>query len=474
MEEGRCASCPSWCVELAWDRCCAPLSDALCAWRVVVQIECADVLGAGRVHLLLDFRTHAAESILQPNLSILQGPAVVVYMEGVTMKPEQLCRLQNLPAHKQGLRRSCRSGPGLVCMYQAAEVASIVSGEGLYIFDPTGRYFVDHQQQDAAPVGKVHLFVNSDMPQRFPDQFLPFQIFGFDAKQAFNGTIIRLPVHTTSEQRPAGTPGSMSLADMEELEARCEEVVRADCLLFLEELEAVALSTWRAGQDQMQLLVKAGLQPPVSQGLRQARGSMSRNKEWQKFSLMNVFGSSPPIRARYDLALASFSSRANQSRVDRWRLYQTLGPRQARKFAIDHKARDWVPLASVAARMSSVTGGSGAAEHAEVSPVEGQVFSSMPLGPSGLPVHINAWFEVGSGGRLIWPVPATSGDHTEEQDNAAAFGAPGAEEEVEWNRELMSCVVDGYGTPRRSASNATLPVAILHPNFALTWTRERG
>ena len=32
----------------------------------------------------------------------------------------------------------------------------------------------------AVQVGKANLFVNSELPQRFPDQFAPLRLFGFD------------------------------------------------------------------------------------------------------------------------------------------------------------------------------------------------------------------------------------------------------------------------------------------------------
>ncbi len=39
-------------------------------------VDLGDCLGARAVHLLVDLRTHPAESLLQPNLAPLQGPAV--------------------------------------------------------------------------------------------------------------------------------------------------------------------------------------------------------------------------------------------------------------------------------------------------------------------------------------------------------------------------------------------------------------
>ena len=38
----------------------------------------------------------------------------------------------------------------------------------------------NHRYLQAQPVGKAHIFVNSDMPKKFADQFEPFKVFGFD------------------------------------------------------------------------------------------------------------------------------------------------------------------------------------------------------------------------------------------------------------------------------------------------------
>ena len=84
---------------------------------------------------------------------------------------------QVVPLIKQGLRRPVRVGPGLISMYLATDVACVISGEGLYFFDPAGSHFVDAEQREARPVGKAHIYVNSDMPNKFADQFAPFKVF---------------------------------------------------------------------------------------------------------------------------------------------------------------------------------------------------------------------------------------------------------------------------------------------------------
>ena len=182
-------------------------------------VDFADSLGARHVHILFDFRTHHAQSVLQPNLACLQGPAVVLHVEGLKMSAELLCRLQNLPLHKQGLQRPARVGAGLNSMYMATDVPCIISGEGFFFFDPKGTHFVDADQKQARPVGKAHIFVNSDMPKKFADQFEPFKVFGFDPDRQFNGTLIRLPIKVSSDG--PDDDASQAFEDAQEEEDTC-------------------------------------------------------------------------------------------------------------------------------------------------------------------------------------------------------------------------------------------------------------
>ena len=89
-------------------------------------LDLADCLGAKSVQIVLDYRRHPAQSVLQPSLAALQGPAVLLHMEGVSLGADQLCRLQNLPVHRQGLpRRYPRAGPGLLAAYQLTDVLQV-------------------------------------------------------------------------------------------------------------------------------------------------------------------------------------------------------------------------------------------------------------------------------------------------------------------------------------------------------------
>jgi len=118
-------------------------------------IEVAEALGAHAVHLLLDRRKHGTHSLLSPSLSAFQGEALCVYMPGVLLDKERLCRLQ-LPydartGTSKGGAAVAGAVPGtatehnrvrqrLLGMYVLSEVACVVSGGSMVFFDPSGKY----------------------------------------------------------------------------------------------------------------------------------------------------------------------------------------------------------------------------------------------------------------------------------------------------------------------------------------------
>ena len=83
---------------------------------------------------------------------------------------------------------------------------------------------------------------------------------------------------------------------------------------------------------------------------------MTNNKDWQKFNLMSVFGSAPAIRHQFQLGITTYYPEQDRKDVDRWLVASTLGTKSARKMALEHKHRGWMPLASVAAHLSGTAG----------------------------------------------------------------------------------------------------------------------
>ena len=168
---------------------------------------------------MLDQRAHPTQSLISPALATFQGEAICMYLPGITLDAEQVCRLQQpageRPALASGGGDAMRVSPRISSMYTIAEVPCIVSGAAMYLFDPSGRYIggsvvaPTSGKGDAdgakaagshtgAGLGRAYPLVPNDLPNRFPDQFAPLALFGFNpaAGRPMAGTLVRLPLRS--------------------------------------------------------------------------------------------------------------------------------------------------------------------------------------------------------------------------------------------------------------------------------------
>ena len=138
-----------------------------------------------------------------------QGPALCIYFDAVLTETD-LYTLQcpdRCDARVGG--QVLRSGNGLADAYRVTDLVQVVSGASLMLFDPNGAYLHDGSDGAAAgaggaraPTAKTYAFVDTDLPQRFPDQFAPFMSSGFLGVQPpnrLNATFLRLPLRTPDQ-----------------------------------------------------------------------------------------------------------------------------------------------------------------------------------------------------------------------------------------------------------------------------------
>ncbi|KAJ1475493.1 hypothetical protein T484DRAFT_1828082 [Baffinella frigidus] len=292
----------------------------------------------------------------------------------------------------------------------------------------------------------------------------------------------------------AGGGEAMQRSEMlRKLLRECVASTTSSSLLFLEKLEDVSVSAWHPGDAVMTPAKRVGIQQPVSAELRKHRTCMTRNAEWKKFNLLSVFGSAPALKSTFsmttteavfhDFLLGGEAQEKDKApgdpsappppQVEQWLICSTLGSKAIRKMALERKDMGLVPLGSVAALLKSSSMG--------VAPeIDGQIFAFSPAARSGLPVHVNGFFDASHG--LAWPEECSQ-CQCAEQDVRIARGVLGvpvrmvrevcgargrsAKEEVvqgqgatisrllgkasakwreacEWNRELFGCVVEAY------------------------------
>ena len=151
-------------------------------------VELADVAGGRTVQFMLDHRQHGTQSLLQRNLAPMQGPALCVGIPDVVLNKEEICRLQSFDSSSKLHGKHFSSGCGMLGGYRLSSMPACISGSWLYLFDPMGEHLGDHEAQSfGKPVGKAYAYLTSSLPNRFPDQFAPFHLWGFNPNQGYKG-----------------------------------------------------------------------------------------------------------------------------------------------------------------------------------------------------------------------------------------------------------------------------------------------
>ena len=160
-------------------------------------LQNADDAGAGVVKLCVDERSFGTASLAHEKLAQFQGPALLVYNDGV-FSDEDFDSIQSIgDSKKRGqLAKTGRFGIGFNSCYHLTEVPTFLSRSFLVMFDPQAKFLPD---VNPANPGKRIDILSSTVQQHFTDQIAPYAAFGSDLKSQFNGTLFRLPLRTAEQ-----------------------------------------------------------------------------------------------------------------------------------------------------------------------------------------------------------------------------------------------------------------------------------
>uniref|UniRef100_A0A1X7TK44 Uncharacterized protein n=1 Tax=Amphimedon queenslandica TaxID=400682 RepID=A0A1X7TK44_AMPQE len=163
------------------------------------MIQNADDAGATEVNILHDTRTHSSLNLVLEGMAESHGPALIVHNNSTFTKEdfENITKLAGATKANQPLKIG-KFGVGFCSVYHITDVPSFVSGEWLYIFDPTLKHLKGVVQNENRP-GKKLKFQSKFLAKS--QQLAPYQgLFGFDSSASYNGTIFRLPFRTHPSQ----------------------------------------------------------------------------------------------------------------------------------------------------------------------------------------------------------------------------------------------------------------------------------
>lgn len=263
-------------------------------------------------------------------------------------------------------------------------------------------------------------FPSSPLVNHFPDSFQPYQVFGCDMQQRYNGTLFRFPLRTEelaplSEIKPQAYNAEEVLNLFENFKSQA-----AHSLLFLKSLKLVELWVRDNSESEPRQVFSAELTPEFSSSqhpqaeIKAFVGSQGGGKDAFYQRLKATKDSDLPTSCSIiDVKLQNSSRKQEQeSSRHRWLVCNLLAGGSAKQLALQGVTaaaaaattnaaipRGWVPWAGVAAPIDV----DKEATEQKIKPFQGRAFCFLPLPAlTQLPVHINGLFELSSNRRDIW------------------------------------------------------------------------
>ncbi|KAK9663814.1 hypothetical protein RND81_14G000300 [Saponaria officinalis] len=383
-------------------------------------VQNAEDAGASEVNFLLDKTQHGTSSLLSREMADWQGPALYCYNDSI-FSPQDLYAISRIGQDSKLEKPFAigRFGLGFNCVYHFTDIPSFVSGENIVMFDP---HACNLPGISPSHPGLRIKFVGRRMLEQFPDQFSPFLYFGCDLQNHFPGTLFRFPLRTSVvAPRSQIKQEGYAPEDVLSLFSSFSQVV-SETLLFLRSVKSISLYVKDGTNTEMQLVHRVQRHTvPESEPPRHSlqhmfdllNGDQRKTVDRSQFlDKLSRFSEDNLPRRCQKVVMTEISSSLSLSHE--WMMSECLGSGKVHndsKF-IKSKSHKCLPWAAVAAYLRSmeVEGVSSDSPQAGklVGPqnrenFDGRAFCFLPLPIStGLPVHVNAYFELSSNRRDIW------------------------------------------------------------------------
>ena len=339
------------------------------------------------VKLCYDQRHHDAspDRLLYPGLAEFQGPALLAHNDALFSEEDFISITRIGDSGKEGKRAKVgRFGVGFNSVYHLTDLPSFVSGEHLVLFDPHLRHL---RSSAGCEPGRRIKFTHKQaktLLKGHPSSFSPYEIFDCAIPRPYSGTLFRFPLRT-AKQAGASEVSSASYSDADVV--KIIELFQAEApnlLLFLRHVERIETYVWRRGANSPELVSSAHIRN-ICKKLREERALMSR---------LPTKGKSLPNSC---LLRVTIHSSVDAQDTD-WVIAQGFGLAHSKDLAESADMRQLgltlLPWGGVACRLDPSQA---------PSPVEGQAFVFLPLPVrTGLPLHVNGFFEVSENRRDIW------------------------------------------------------------------------
>ena len=364
-------------------------------------IQNADDAEATEIKLLIDWRSHGQQSLLETGMRHWQGPALIAYNNTVFSDTDfiNICELAAESKMSDPLKTG-RFGVGFCSCYSLTDVPSFLSRRFLTIFDPHTQYLgdrIDHRQ----PGMRIDMVAEKEGVEIFEDQFAPFKnLFGCNLcnlqGDGFQGTMFRFPLRSKDSPHSSITNERYDYKCMHEKIGELQKEAQK-LLIFLKHLKS--LEVYELDKDAstttaMKLVFQVSKTCPAPN---------SRMEMIQKH-LNYPSTSQDPVCINCKISVTECSKQSVQHYL----------VASAINVSSDTRAKGMLSLAELAVRINK--------DGVPLPQDDGQLFCFLPLPlRHSLPFYINGYFNVGKDRRGL-----------KEAENS---------EEFRWNKHIISDVL---------------------------------
>ncbi|KDO29648.1 hypothetical protein SPRG_05600 [Saprolegnia parasitica CBS 223.65] len=348
------------------------------------MVQNADDAGATTISFCLDKRTHGAEHLAYTKLASFQGPSLLVHNDA-RFTDADFASIQRIG---DSLKKDASQGwkTGLASTRVRHQHAY---GSHIVMFDPHACHLPNVNPSN--PGKMINFMTRRDLLEQYPDQFCPFEGFGCDLRSPFDGTTFRLPLRTPEQAKTSKlTSRAQTLASVSQLldDFAHESTMM---LLFLRNVTTIHISQWETGQSAPTPLYTTSI-TNLSRDLQAQRSQASLKA--QTFPLHGQI-------CDYPLKITTRDFGSNNEATSTWLICNQLGGKESTAMATDpeNASLRLVPYGGVAASLDIST------------PLQGRAFCFLPLPvETGLPIHVNGYFELSSNRRDVWSGDGLTGE----------------------------------------------------------------
>lgn len=357
-------------------------------------LQNADDAGASRVDLFFDWRHHAIDRLPDARMAQLMGPSLLVANDAVfTDSDFKAIQEVGLGGKMDKLTQTGRFGVGFNSVYHVTDWPHFISRDRIAFFDPHCSAIPGANHDNP---GKGWFLNEAIDSQLFPDLLAAFECAGLPAGiTSFRGTIFRFPMRSVASEI-SDHPFCRSNVDllMAEMRPALDGLV-----LFLKHVESIYIHEISANGERRELM---SLVTQNVEDVRVARAGIldalsgSAGEILQR--LRNESASVLPSASYVHEVEATVEGKPHQVR---WRVVNGLfvDPEGRIVTAVENMLRaeeKALPWAGAAARLPNHASEQREPAGDNERHPTGAIYCFLPLpSPTGLPVHLNGFFDLG-------------------------------------------------------------------------------